>query len=220
MLPYRPQDAGNDLREGAMKHMSRWKYIALLGWPVVIAGPAMLLGLLPGPAAAQTTFPPERSRVSFALTAADGSAITEQSDRSKWLVIYFGYTFCPDVCPTTLMDIAGALDALGPRAAAVQGLFITIDPRRDTPNVLTEYLKSFDQRLIGLTGTPAQIAQAAKSFHVFYELQDADDGNYSYDHSAFIYVVDPQGTFVKAISSEGGSKQIADTMSALMSAER
>jgi protein SCO1/2 len=146
--------------------------------------------------------------------------ITEQNYRGKWLVIYFGYTFCPDVCPTTLMGIAGALDALGPRAAAVQGLFITVDPRRDTPNILTEYLKSFDQRLIGLTGTSAQIAQAAKSFHVFYERQDADDGNYSYEHSAFIYVVDPDGKFAKAISSEGGSKQFADTLSALMDAER
>jgi protein SCO1/2 len=85
---------------------------------------------------------------------------------------------------------------------------------------VTEYLKSFDQRLIGLTGTSAQIAQAAKSFHVFYERQDADDGNYSYEHSAFIYVVDPDGKFAKAISSEGGSKQFADTLSALMDAER
>ena len=127
----------------------------------------------------------------FALTDQNGDRRGSKDFHGKYQLIYFGYTFCPDVCPTTLMDIAGALDALGPRAAAVQGLFITTDPRRDTPNVLTEYLKSFDQRLIGLTGTPAQIAQAAKSFHVFYELQDADDGNYSYDHSAFIYVVDP-----------------------------
>jgi protein SCO1/2 len=204
-----------------MKRMSRRKFIALLGWMLATVGPALLLRpFLLEPAAAQTTLPPEGSRMSFALTATDGMAITEQNYRGKWLVIYFGYTFCPDVCPTTLMDIAGALDALGPRAAAVQGLFITIDLRRDTPNVLTEYLKSFDQRLIGLTGTSAQIAQAAKSFHVFYERQDADDGNYSYEHSAFIYVVDPDGKFAKAISSEGGSKQFADTLSALMDAER
>lgn len=204
-----------------MKRMSRRKFIALLGWMLATVGPALLLRpFLPEPAAAQTTLPPEGSRVNFALTTTDGMAITEQNYRGKWLVIYFGYTFCPDVCPTTLMDIAGALDALGPRAAAVEGLFITVDPRRDTPNVLTEYLKSFDQRLIGLTGTSAQIAQAAKSFHVFYERQDADDGNYSYEHSAFIYVIDPDGKFAKAISSEGGSKQFADTMSALMDAER
>jgi protein SCO1/2 len=158
--------------------------------------------------------------VRFALTAADGTAITEQSYRGKWLVIYFGYTFCPDVCPMTLTEIGDALDALGPRAVAVRGLFVTIDPRRDTPSVLTEYLKSFDQRLIGLTGSPAQIAQAAKSFHVFYERRDTDDGNYSYDHSAFIYVLDPEARFARAISSDGGSKQIADTLAALTSAER
>ena len=155
-----------------------------------------------------------------ALTAADGTAITEQNYRGKWLVIYFGYTFCPDVCPTTLMDIASALDALGLRAAAVQGLFITIDPKRDTPSTLTEYLKSFDPRIVGLTGTPAQIALAAKSFHVFYERQDTDDSNYVYDHSSFIYLVNPDGKVSEAIASEGGSKQIADALSALMNAGR
>ena len=75
----------------------------------------------------------------------------------------------PDVCPTTMMEIAGALKALGPRADAVQAIFISVDPQRDTPKVLNEYLKSFDPRLIGLTGTPTQIAAAAKAFHVFYE---------------------------------------------------
>ena len=91
----------------------------------------------------------------FALTASDGTAVTEQSYRGKWLVVYFGYTFCPDVCPTTMLEIAQALQTLGPRADAVQGLFITVDPRRDTPGVLAEYLKSFDRRLVGLTGTAA-----------------------------------------------------------------
>src|SRR5271170_4770133 len=117
----------------------------------------------------------------------DGAAVTERTYRGKWLVVYFGYTFCPDVCPTTMMEIAGALKILGPRADAVQGLFITVDPQRDTPAVLGEYLKSFDPRLVGLTGTAAQIAVAAKSFHVFYERNDTDDGSYLYDHSAFIY---------------------------------
>jgi cytochrome oxidase Cu insertion factor (SCO1/SenC/PrrC family) len=128
-----------------MKRMSRRKFIALLGWMLATVGPALLLRpFLPEPAAAQTTLPPEGSRVNFALTATDGMVITEQNYRGKWLVIYFGYTFCPDVCPTTLMGIAGALDALGPRAAAVQGLFITVDPRRDTQcRILWSRLKNF-----------------------------------------------------------------------------
>jgi protein SCO1 len=174
----------------------------------------------PRPSTAQVAPPPAGSSVSFALTATDGAAITERSYRGKWLLVYFGYTFCPDICPTTLLEIAGALNALGPRAGAVQGLFITVDPRRDTQAVLAEYLKSFDPRLVGLTGAPAQIAQAAKSFHVFYERRDSDDGNYTYDHSASVYVIDPEGKFVKAINGEGGSKQIAAALSALMNAER
>jgi protein SCO1 len=189
------------------------------GWPRAAFGLALLATLvMPNPAATQVTLPAEGSSVHFALTAADGTAITEQSYRGKWLVVYFGYTFCPDVCPTTLMEVAGALDALGPRAGAVQGLFITVDPRRDTPSVLTEYLKSFDPRLVGLTGTPAQIALAAKSFNVFYERQDTNDGSYLYDHSLFIYLIDRDGKFVKAITSEGGSRQIADALSAVMNA--
>jgi protein SCO1/2 len=204
--------------------MRKRKFIAFFGRAAVgrLVISLLLLAALapPPPLVAQTTVPPEGSSVSFALTATDGTASTERTYRGKWLVIYFGYTFCPDICPTTLMEIAAALDALGPRAGAVQGLFITVDPRRDTPGVLTEYLKSFDPRLIGLTGTPAQIALAAKSFHVFYERHDADDGSYTYDHSAFVYVVDPDGKFAKAITGEAGSKQIAATLSALMNAAR
>ena len=131
---------------------------------------------------------------------------------------YFGYTFCPDVCPTTMLEIAGALEALGPKAAVVQGIFVTVDPDRDTPEVLRDYLKSFDPRLVGLTGTRAQIAAAAKAFRVFYERQDRDDGTYLYDHSAFIYLVDTEGRFAKAVAGDAGRKQITDALAALMQA--
>jgi protein SCO1/2 len=115
-----------------------------------------------------------------------------------------------------LLDIAQALDALGPRAGAVLPLFITVDPKRDTPGVLTEYVKSFDPRLIALTGAAAQLAAAAKGFNVFHERHDNDDGGYSIDHSAFIYLIDPDGRLAKTVASEGGSKQIAAALSALM----
>jgi protein SCO1/2 len=177
-----------------------------------------LFAILANPAEAPITFPPEGSNLTFALTTPDGTAVTEQSYRGKWLVIYFGYTFCPDVCPTTMMEIAGALKTLGPRADAVQAIFITVDPQRDTPNVLKEYLKSFDPHLIGLTGTPAQIAAAAKAFHVFYERNDTGDGSYLYDHSAFIYLINPDGKFARAITSEGSSQAVADALSTLMTA--
>jgi len=152
-------------------------------WPLA-AIVLFMLGILASaqPAAAQNTSPSEGTSVRFALTAAsNGAAITEQTYRGKWLAVYFGYTSCPDVCPTTLLDIAQALDALGPRAGAVQPLFITVDPKRDTPAVLTEYVKSFHPRLIALTGTPAQLAATARSFHVFHERHDNDDGGYSID---------------------------------------
>ena len=173
---------------------------------------------LPRSAGTQITFPLEGSKLAFGLTAPDGTAVTEQTYHDKWLVIYFGYTFCPDVCPTTMMEIAGALKALGPRANAVQAIFITVDPQRDTPDVLNEYLKAFDPRLIGLTGTSAQIAATAKTFHVFYERNDTGDGSYLYDHSAFIYLVNPGGKFAKAISSEGSSQAIANALATLMAA--
>ncbi len=167
-------------------------------------------------ATAQTGLPPEGASVSFALTAADGARVTEQTWRGKWLVVYFGYTFCPDICPATLLEIAGALNELGARATSVQGIFISVDPQRDTPAVLGDYVKSFDPGLVGLTGAPKQIALAAKSFRVFYERQETGDGNYTYDHSAFIYIVDPAGKFVKAVGGDVGSKQIAETLTALL----
>jgi len=187
-------------------------------WPLAAIA-LLILGILamPRPAAAQDTSPAEGTSVRFALTAAsDGAAVTEQTYRGKWLAVYFGYTSCPDVCPTTLLDIAQALDALGPRAGAVLPRFITVDPKRDTPGVLTEYVKSFDPRLIALTGTAAQLAAAAKGFNVFHERHDNDDGGYSIDHSAFIYLIDPDGRLAKTVASEGGSKQIAAALSALM----
>jgi protein SCO1 len=171
-------------------------------------------------ALAQAALPTEGSKLAFALSATDGTAVTDQSYRGKWLAIYFGYTYCPDVCPTTLMEIADAINALGPRAAMVQGLFITIDPRRDTPAVLSDYLRSFDPRFIGLTGTHAQIAAAAKAFHVFYERIDANDGGYSHDHGTHIYLVDPDGRFAKTLNGQSGSEAIRNALSALMAASQ
>lgn len=171
-------------------------------------------------AAAQVAAPPEGSSVHFALTTTEGAAVTEQSYRGKWLAVYFGYTFCPDVCPTTLMELAGAFKVLGPRADAAQVIFITVDPQRDKAAVLTEYLKSFDPRFAGLTGTRAQISAAARSFNVFYERNDTDDGNYTYDHSSFIYFVDPGGKLAKAFTSGLGGKQIAGDLLELMNGAR
>jgi protein SCO1 len=171
----------------------------------------------PTSSAAQIATPPKGSSVHFALTGPDGIAVTEQSYRGKWLAIYFGYTFCPDICPTTMMELAQAFQALGPRAAGAQAVFISVDPLRDKPDILAEYLKTFDPRFVGLTGTSTQISAAAKSFNVFYERHDTDDGNYTYDHSSYLYLVDPGGKLVEALGSDHGSEQIAAALLTVMS---
>jgi protein SCO1/2 len=102
----------------------------------------------------------------------------------------------------------------------VQGLFVSVDPKRDTPEILSEYVKSFDPRIIGLTGVPAQIAVAAKSFKVFYERRDTDDGGNVYDHTTLIYLVDPDGRFMRALAGNADAQQIADALVAAMAAMR
>src|SRR5882757_9623685 len=100
----------------------------------------------------------------FTLATPNGTTVTDQTYRGKWLLVYFGYTFCPNTCPTTLLEIATALERLGPDAARVQPIFITVDPKRDTPDVMAKYTQSFDPRIVGLTGTPAQIAAVAQEY--------------------------------------------------------
>ena len=123
-----------------------------------------------------------------------GQQVTDQTFRGKWLLIFFGYSYCPDVCPTTLSDIAETMSELGPLSAKVQPLFITVDPERDTAKVLTDYTAAFDARILGLTGTPAQIAAAARTYNVTYARQGLGDG-YSVDHTATVYVVRPDGAY-------------------------
>src|ERR1700751_5688874 len=104
----------------------------------------------------------------FTLSTSDGTTVTDQTYRGKWLLVYFGYTFCPNSCPTMLLDIATALKELGPDAAKVQALFITIDPQRDTPQVMQQYTGSFDPRILGLIGTQQQTAAAAQEYGAYY----------------------------------------------------
>lgn len=112
----------------------------------------------------------------------------------KVVVLFFGYTHCPDVCPTTLGELGITLKRLGPDASKVQVLFVTLDPARDTPAVLAQYVPSFNSSFLGLTGTDAEIAEAAKSFKVFYKKQESGSkAGYTMDHSANTFVIDPQG---------------------------
>ena len=157
----------------------------------------------------------------FSLTAPDGMTVTDQTYRGKWLLVYFGYTFCPNTCPTTLLEIATALERLGPNAAKVQPIFITVDPKRDTPDVMAKYTQSFDPRIIGLTGSPAQIAAVAREYGVYYVAHKSGDGvnDYTMDHSTYLYVMDPGGEFVQAFDADTPADRIADRLFHLLKQE-
>ncbi|MEO5336849.1 MAG: SCO family protein [Magnetospirillum sp. WYHS-4] len=139
----------------------------------------------------------------FALIDEDGRPITDQAFKDKFLLIFFGYTFCPDVCPTSLGLVAEALDTLGPDAEKVVPVFVSVDPARDTPAHLKEYVKKFHPRLRGLTGSPDQVARAAKAYKAFYaKAAGGDDKDYLIDHSALLYLMGPDGKF-RAFFSHG-----------------
>lgn len=136
----------------------------------------------------------------FSLVDHNGRNVTDQDYRGKFMLIFFGYTFCPDVCPTELSTIADALDLLGADAAKVQPIFITVDPERDTPEMLGDYVGAFHPSLVGLTGAPEQIAAAAQSYYVRYnkmssltEDESGDDEFYLVGHTSSTYLIGPNG---------------------------
>jgi cytochrome oxidase Cu insertion factor (SCO1/SenC/PrrC family) len=134
---------------------------------------------------------------SFELTDQSGRRRTDADFRGSLVVLYFGYTYCPDVCPTELQSISLALDKLGAAAEAVQPLFITVDPERDTPARLAEFVSSFHPRLIGLTGSLAEIRKTAIAYRTFFFKNGLSaPGEYSVDHTGFIYLVGKEGHYL------------------------
>jgi protein SCO1 len=131
----------------------------------------------------------------FTLTSHRGETVTDQTFRGKTQLVFFGFTHCPDICPMALLLVTDLLERLGPAADQIQPIFITIDPERDTPQVMARYVEAFHPSLIGLTGTPEQIAGAASAFKVFYRKSPRPDGDYFMDHSGSIYVMAPDGAF-------------------------
>lgn len=115
-------------------------------------------------------------------------------------MLYFGYTACPDECPTALNAVATALADLGPLAAKIQPIFVTLDPNRDTPQILSDYVKAFDPRILGLYGSAEEIAAAAKTFHVYYAARPLGNSEYAIDHSPYIYLVNPQQRVVQLLT--------------------
>ena len=134
----------------------------------------------------------------FELTNQDGKRVTDQDFRGRYMLVFFGYTYCPDVCPTTLQMMTEALDKLGAQAANIQPIFISIDPERDTPATLKAYVGNFSPRLVGLTGSAEDIAKVARAYRVAYSKLDSTDPKaYLMDHSSIIYLMGPDGGFVK-----------------------
>jgi protein SCO1/2 len=155
----------------------------------------------------------------FSLIDGDGRPVTDQSWHGKYLLVYFGYTFCPDVCPTTLSNVADALDKMGAKADLLQPLFITVDPRRDTPAVVRQYAAAFGPRMIGLTGSPEQIAAAAKAYRVYYAEHRTGPGpdEYSMDHSSVLYLMGPDGRFIAPVRADQNGPEIAAALTKLTS---
>ncbi len=134
----------------------------------------------------------------FKLTGHKGAEVTDQQFRGKYQLVFFGYTYCPDVCPAGLQVMTSALEKLGSAADNIQPLFITIDPERDTVPVLAAYMEHFHPRLIGLTGSPGDIAKVAKAYRVYYaKAGEAASEDYLMDHSSILYLMGPKGEFVK-----------------------
>jgi protein SCO1 len=145
----------------------------------------------------------------FALTDQNGAPRRDTDFRGRYVLLYFGYTFCPDVCPTTLTSEADALDRLGAQAQRIVPVFITIDPARDTPKVLKSYLAAFGPRFVGLTGTDKQIAAVAHDYRVFYARRPLKGGGYGMDHSGEVYLVGPDGALVTYYDAPLDAKALA-----------
>ena len=152
----------------------------------------------------------------FSLTDQSGRKVTEKDFLGKYMLVFFGYTYCPDVCPTELQVMSAALDSLGARADDIQPVFITVDPQRDTPEVMKQYVANFHPRLLGLTGSPEEIAQVAKAYRVYYSKVDNNSGPDAYlmDHSSIIYMMDRQGKFLRHFTYSTDAPALAKALEA------
>lgn len=153
----------------------------------------------------------------FALIDQHGKPVTEQQFRGRLMLVYFGYTYCPDVCPTELQNMSAALDVLGEQAGKVQPLFVTVDPKRDTSAQLADYMEHFHKSFLGLTGTAEQVASAARAYRVYYARAkdtgkpgDPNDTTYLMDHSGYVYLMDKDGQYLTHFSPNSDPRKMAE----------
>lgn len=154
----------------------------------------------------------------FSLVATDGKTVTDADFRGRYMLIFFGFTHCPDICPAELQIIAHALDKLGDKGKKVVPVFVTLDPERDTPKIMGDYVKSFGPNFVGLTGTPEAIAAAAKAYRVaFAKVENKESaGDYSVDHSALAYLMDPEGKYVTHFTYGTGADEMAEKLNKIL----
>jgi protein SCO1/2 len=159
------------------------------------------------------TVPPRSATIGgpFTLMAAGGQTVTDQSFRGRYVLVYFGYTSCQDVCPLTLDAVADALVVLGPKAERVQPLFVTVDPQRDTPEILGRYVAGFTPRLLGLTGTAAQLRQMQQNYRVTSIVHPGSAGSvgYTIDHSSVLYLLGPDGRYLAPVRADESGAEMA-----------
>jgi len=189
---------------------------------VILAG--FLIGALAGAAALVLTKGPATPGVAttgkalvggpFTLVDQTGKTVTERDFSGRYMLVFFGFTHCPDICPAELQVIAESLKALGPDAKKIVPVFITVDPERDTPEVMADYVKNFGDEFVGLTGSTDQIAAVAKAYRVAYakfqETYSATD--YSVDHSALLYLMGPNGDYITHLPYGTGAQEMTETL--------
>jgi protein SCO1 len=150
----------------------------------------------------------------FALVDQTGKTVTDQDFRGRYMLVFFGFTHCPDICPAELQVMSAALDALGPKADGVVPIFITLDPERDTQAAMGAYVKNFGQRFVGLTGSSEQVAAAAKAYRVAYSKfqQDKSRSDYSIDHSALVYLMGKDGEYITHFAYDTPASQMTEIL--------
>ncbi len=155
----------------------------------------------------------------FTLVDQDGKTVTDETYRGQYRLMFFGYTFCPDVCPTALGTIGAALEQLPPEVVRrTTPIFISVDPQRDTPETLKAYVANFHPRTVALTGSKEQIAETAKTFRVYYAKAETKDGPYLMDHSSIIYFMGPDGEFITHFNHMTPPEQMAETIAKFVKA--
>ncbi|WP_394690243.1 SCO family protein [Hoeflea sp.] len=162
--------------------------IGVLGWQFAVQGTdrSLTTGM--------------RLGADFTLVDHNGDPITQAAFEGRPTLLYFGFTRCPEVCPTTLYEMAGWLDALGDEGRDLQAFFVTVDPERDTPEIMKGYSEAFTDRVIGITGDPDEIARLVAGWHVYAAKIPTEDGDYTMDHTASVFLVDKHGVFKGTIS--------------------